>query len=447
MIFNRNVLCTLYLGHRALMKKKVLIITYYWPPSGGSGVQRWLKFAKYLPEAGWEPVVFTPENPDFDLKDETLLGEISPQLEVIKFPIWEPYQLLDKLRGKKELHPGRVLEQKEQGWIEKAAVWLRANLIVPDPRIFWVKPSVKFLTDLVKSGQFQAIITTGPPHSMHLIGRDLRRKTGVFWLADFRDPWSQWEFLDKLPMQNYVRKKHAQLEKSVLKEADVVTTISPTFQLDLKKISGRKIELLTNGFDPSDIPLDFEPIQKKSKSLNLVYSGIIDSIRNPMPLLNAMKEEFNPMNEDVNFTFVGRVSDQIKEEITSDDWLRSHVDFSGYVSHEEVFRFYQKADLLVLILTNTKNAQGNIPGKLFEYLATKIPVIALGDPEGDSSKILKNTGLDHVISFEDHVSIQMCLRKHFESDTKENQPFTIEKYSRKNLSFQLAKLLDGSSVS
>jgi len=429
------------------MSKRVLIITYYWPPSGGSGVQRWLKFAKYLPEVGWEPVIFTPENPDFDLQDETLLAEVSPSLEVIKFPIWEPYQLLNKLRGKKETHPGRVLEQKEQGWIEKAAIWLRANLMIPDPRIFWVKPSVKFLTDLVMSGQFQAIITTGPPHSMHLIGRDIKRKTGVLWLADFRDPWSQWEFLDKLPMQSFVRNKHANLEKAVLKEADIVTTISPTFQKDLNKILNRKIDLLTNGFDPTDIPSGFKPIQKKPGQLNLVYSGIIDSIRNPMALLKAMKEEFKPQNEEVSFTFVGRVSDHIQEQIASDSWLKAHVHLVGYVSHEDVFGFYEKADTLVLILTNTKNAQGNIPGKLFEYLSTGIPILALGDPDGDSSEILIKSGAEKVISHSNHVGIQVRLRKLFESDGRSSDTVSIDKYSRKNLSFQLAKLLDGSSIS
>lgn len=428
------------------MTKRVLIITYYWPPSGGSGVQRWLKFAKYLPEAGWEPVIFTPENPDFDLVDETLLKEVSPQLEVIKFPIWEPYQLLDRIRGKKETHPGRVLEQKEKGWIERAAIWLRANLIIPDPRVFWVKPSVKFLSDLVDAGQFQAIITTGPPHSMHLIGRDLKRKSGIFWLADFRDPWSQWEFLDKLPMQDYVKKKHKELEKSVLKEADLVTTISPTFQNDLYKIASRNIELLTNGYDSEDIPKEFKPVEKKANRLKLVYSGIIDSIRNPMPLLHAMREEFKPLDEDVSFTFVGRVSDQIVDQINQDSWLKSHVHFAGYVTHEEVFDFYAKADALVLILTNTKNAQGNIPGKLFEYLSTNLPVIALGDPEGDSSKILTSIGADQVISHSDHVGIQVCLRKLFEANGESQEIASIDQYSRRNLSFQLADFLNRSIV-
>lgn len=434
------VLCT-------AMQKRVLIITYYWPPSGGSGVQRWLKFAKYLPEAGWEPVIFTPENPDFDLKDESLLKEIPSQLEVMKFPIWEPYQLFSKLKGKTKTHPGRLLEQKEKGVLEKIAIWMRANLIVPDPRVFWVKPSVKFLTDLVKSGQFQAVITTGPPHSMHLIGRDLKRKTGITWIADFRDPWSQWEFLDTLPMSSIVRKQHQKLEQSVLKEANAVLTISPTFQQDLEKLARRKISLLTNGYDPADIPSGFSTKKKESGKLHLVYSGIIDAIRNPIPLLEAMKAEFYAKNEEVEMTFVGKVSEQVQNYIKADSWLNSRIHFAGYVSHQEVFGFYAKADALVLILTDTKNAKGNIPGKLFEYLATGIPVVALGDPKGDSAKILTSSGAGAVIAHTDSHGIKFRLRTLMEKDSIPTNSTDLEKYSRRNLSFQLAKILDEHTLS
>lgn len=429
------------------MSKKVLIITYYWPPSGGSGVQRWLKFAKYLPEAGWEPVIFTPENPDFDLQDQTLEKEISKDLEVIKFPIWEPYQLLDMMKGKKDIHPGRILEKRTPSFLDRAAIWLRANLLVPDPRIFWVKPSVKFLTELIEKGQFQAIITTGPPHSIHLIGNELKKKTGIFWLADFRDPWSQWEFLDKLPMQKRVKKKHADLEQSVLQNADVITTISPTFQTDLERLANRSIDLLTNGYDASDLPDSFVKKDKSATELHLVYSGIIDSIRNPMPLLKAMREEFIKQHANVSFTFVGQVSDQVQTEILADKWLSTHVKFTGYVSHQEVFDFYKKADVLVLILTNTKNAKGNIPGKLFEYLSTGIPILALGDPEGDSANIIEAVNAGEVWSPSDYVKIQIQLRRLFEMEGSGSDTKSIEQYSRKNLSFQLAKLLDGNSIS
>jgi glycosyltransferase involved in cell wall biosynthesis len=429
------------------MNKRVLIITYYWPPSGGSGVQRWLKFSKYLPEAGWEPIIFTPENPDFDLQDITLEKEISKELEVIKFPIWEPYQLLDMVRGKKDIHAGRILEKRKTTLLDRAAIWLRANLLVPDPRIFWVKPAVKFLTELIEKGQFQAIITTGPPHSMHLIGDALKKKTGVFWLADFRDPWSQWEFLDKLPMQKIVRKKHADLERSVLGNADVITTISPTFQQDLEQLANRSVDLLTNGYDSSDLPPSFVKKNKSSNELHLVYSGIIDSIRNPMPLIKAMREEFLSEKANVRFTFVGRVSDHVQAEISADNWMSTHVKFAGYVSHQEVFDFYKKADVLVLILTNTKNAKGNIPGKLFEYLSTGIQILALGDPKGDCAKIIEDVNAGQVWTASDYVKIQIHLRKLFEEEGSIQALASIDQYSRKNLSFQLAKLLDGNSIS
>ncbi|HSF52219.1 MAG TPA: glycosyltransferase family 4 protein [Algoriphagus sp.] len=424
------------------MQKRVLIITYYWPPSGGSGVQRWLKFAKYLPETGWEPVIFTPENPDFDLKDETLIKEIPSHLEVIKFPIWEPYQLFSKVKRKSKSHPGRLMEQKEKGLLERTAIWMRANLLIPDPRIFWVKPAVKFLEDLVKAGQFQAVITTGPPHSMHLIGRELKRKTGISWIADFRDPWSQWEFLDTLPMASMIRKRHEKLEQSVLKEADAVITISPTFQQDLEKLAHRKVHLLTNGYDPADIPADFTPKKKENSKLHLVYSGIIDAIRNPIPVLEAIKAEFSGSETQVEMTFVGKVSEAVKEFVAGDLWLKARIHFAGYVSHREVFGFYAKADALVLILTDTKNAQGNIPGKLFEYLATGVPILALGDPEGDSARILQSAGSGSILAHSDHKAIRKQLRSILDSSETLVKSEGLETYSRKNLSFQLAKILD-----
>ncbi len=428
------------------IQKRVLIITYYWPPSGGSGVQRWLKFAKYLPEAGWEPVIFTPENPDFDLQDETLLKEISPNLEVIRFPIWEPYQLFAKVKKKGKSHPGRILEQQKKGFLEKVAIWLRANILVPDPRVFWVKPSVQFLNELLKEGQFQAIITTGPPHSLHLIGQQLKQKHGILWLADFRDPWSQWEFLDTLPMLTFIRRRHEALERKVLQQADVVVTISPTFQRDLEKLSGRKIDLITNGYDPADIPQDFAPRPKAANRLHLVYTGIIDAIRNPLPLMQALKAEFEAAGEEVSWTFVGKVSEPVQQQVKADPWLQRHIHFAGYVSHQEVFDFYANADALVLILTDTKNAKGNIPGKLFEYLATGLPVLALGDPQGDSSEILSQAGAGAVLSHGDQPAMRQALRRLYQTAGPKQSVGSLEAYSRKTGSKQVAALLDRISI-
>jgi len=425
-----------------LENKRVLIITYYWPPSGGSGVQRWLKFAKYLPEFGWEPVIFTPENPDFDLKDESLMKEISPQLEVVKFPIWEPYNLFRKLRKEKSEDTAKVLEKKKKGWVDKLGIWLRANAIIPDPRVYWVKPSVTFLLDLVNSGQFQAVITTGPPHSLHLIGLKLHQKTNIPWLADFRDPWSKWEFLDTLPMLPLVRKRHEKLEQRVLLEANAVTTISPGFKQDFEKLANRKTDLLTNGFDEEDLPENWKKRFPSEDGLEIVYTGVIDAIRNPIPFLTAFKMVFqNKPGKKVNMRFVGKVSEGVKKMVNEDNWLAEHIQMDGYVSHENVFDFYANAHLLLLILTDTKNAKGNIPGKLFEYMATGRPVLALGDPEGDAANILYSSGAGKVFAHTDIKGIQDYLDNFSPQKEFLSSP-DIQKYSRKNLTGQLAGILD-----
>ena len=422
--------------------KKVLIITYYWPPSAGSGVQRWLKFSKYLPEFGWEPVIFTPENPDFELKDPSLLKDIPHDLEVLKFPIWEPYSIFRKLKKEKLKDTAKILEREEKKPLDKLAIWLRANLIVPDPRVFWVKPSVEYLSQILEANKIDAVITTGPPHSLHLIGLKLKRKTGVKWLADFRDPWSTWEFLDVLPMHPLVRKQHQKLEAKVLKEADAVVTISPTFQEEIQRLANRDIHLITNGFDSSDLPKDFGSLPKINELFSIVYTGIIDSIRDPLPFLEVFKKVFEGHQVEARLTFVGKVSDKITDYIHADPWLERHIEFAGYVAHGEVFSYYEKAHLLLLILTNTKNAKGNIPGKLFEYIATGRPIIALGDPQGDAAQIIREAGAGEVFAHESNVEMERFLMKMLNHKNDERLEEADSPFERKTLTKKLATLLD-----
>jgi len=422
--------------------KKVLIVTYYWPPSAGSGVQRWLKFSKYLPKYGWEPVIFTPENPDFDLKDTSLLKEIPAELEVIKFPIWEPYSLFRKFKKEKLQDTSKILEREKKKPLDKLAIWLRANLLIPDPRRFWVKPSVEYLSQIMEANKFDAVITTGPPHSMHLIGLNLKRKTGIKWLADFRDPWSTWEFLDVLPMHSLVRKRHRKLEAEVLKEADAVITISPTFQKEIEQLAGREIHLLTNGFDGADLPSDFKGYSPVKDEFNIVYTGIIDSIRDPLPFLQAFKSTFENHPVKANLTFVGKVSDKITAYIDNDPWLKTHITYAGYVSHQEVFSYYENAHLLLLILTNTKNAKGNIPGKLFEYIATRRPIIALGDPEGDAAKIIREAKSGEVFSHSDLEGMRDFLSKTLGHQSSAKDEKYYNPFERSFLTKKLSEILE-----
>ncbi|MEX2595166.1 MAG: glycosyltransferase family 4 protein [Anditalea sp.] len=422
--------------------KKVLIITYYWPPSAGSGVQRWLKFAKYLPGYGWDPIVFTPENPDFELQDESLLREVPVGMEVLRFPIWEPYSILRSLKKEKIKDPGVIMEKKNKSLLDQVAIWLRANAIVPDPKVYWVKPSVGFLLDIIEKNNIEAIITTGPPHSLHLIGRDIKRKKEIPWIADFRDPWSSWEFLDSLPMLKMIRKKHELMEQSVLREADAVMTISPTFKTEIEAIGNREVRVITNGFDRTDMPISFNAPINDAGAFHIVYTGIIDSIRDPIPFLNAFKSAFCKTEKEVLLTFVGKVSGQVVDFIKGDPWLSAQVEFAGYLSHQEVFKFYAKANLLLLILTHTKNAKGNIPGKLFEYIATGRKIIALGDPGGDAAKIIQEANAGKVFKHEAVKEIQQFLENQFNSSTKEVENKSIEQFERKFLTGNLAKLLD-----
>ena len=422
--------------------KRVLIITYYWPPSAGSGVQRWLKFAKYLPDYGWEPLVFTPENPDFELRDETLVNKIPPGLEVLKFPIWEPYGILKILKRGKLKDPSLIIEHKDKSLLDKFSMWLRANIIVPDPRVFWKKPASKFLLDIIDRNEIKAVITTGPPHSLHLIGRELKRKKEIIWLADFRDPWSSWEFLDTLPMLGMVRRIHEKLEQSVLKEADMVVTISPTFKEELEIIGQRKVDLITNGFDSSDMPVNRPDQHEQDDVFHVVYIGIIDAIRDPVPFLKAFKAAFSTTDKNVRLTFVGKVSILVQDFIQNDLWLEKQVKMPGYLSHDEVFSYYRKADLLLLILTHTKNAKGNIPGKLFEYLATGKTILALGDPLGDSGYIIREADAGEVFSHDSFEEMANFLVNQSRVPSGGTVREGMGKFERKFLTKQLARLLD-----
>ncbi|MEQ8423858.1 MAG: glycosyl transferase, partial [Cyclobacteriaceae bacterium] len=203
--------------------KKVLIITYYWPPSGGSGVQRWLKFVKYLTRMGWEPYVYTPENPSFTIKDPSLDKDVPNSVEVLKLPIWEPYQLffwLQGIAGKRKTQQSDLISTGKKSLFQKVSSWIRGNFFIPDARIYWVKPSVTFLSGFIGANQIGRIITTGPPHSIHLIGLKLKKKLPeIQWIADFRDPWSEWDLLDTLSLTSWARSRHRKLERSVLSTA------------------------------------------------------------------------------------------------------------------------------------------------------------------------------------------------------------------------------------
>jgi glycosyltransferase involved in cell wall biosynthesis len=429
--------------------KKVLIITYYWPPSGGSGVQRWLKFVKYLPSQGWEPYVFTPENPSFAIQDESLLKDVPAEAKVIRFPIWEPYDIFFKLTqmfGKRpSAKPTTLVSGKKRSFFQQVSTWIRGNFFIPDPRRFWVKPSVAFLHDFLNDNRIEIIITTGPPHSLHLIGLELKKKNPTLrWLADFRDPWSEWGLLDSLSVGNLARRYHKKLEAQVLASADDVLTITPFYVRQFELLGKRSVQLLTNGFDEDD----FQHIRyQKSDRFLIRHIGIVNEKCDPRPFMEAVGlvcDEHADFARYVQVEFIGEVHPTFRTFVDTSK-MNAFTSFRGNIRHKELMTLYGASSLLVLILTGYKDAEGYLPGKLFEYLATGLPILGIGPVQGDAGTVLAGTGAGKMIDSDDIAGMKDSLLMQFMRWKENPQPVIhtagIQTYSRKEITRRLTGLL------
>jgi glycosyltransferase involved in cell wall biosynthesis len=432
-------------------EKNVLIITYYWPPSGGSGVQRWLKFVKYLPENGYTPYVFTPQNPSFDLKDESLLKDVPNEAEVIHFPIWEPYQLFHKASkiagGNDSVKSGNLISTQKKSFFQRVSTWVRGNMIIPDPRVFWVRPSVKFLEDFVKDKKIRMIITTGPPHSVHLIGLKLKKKNpSLKWIADFRDPWSTWGLLDSLGTGKIARSIHRYLEKRVLYKADKIVTITPFYVKKFSELSGRKVDLLTNGFDEDD----FTTLTvSKTERFVIRHVGIVNEKCDPRPFMLAVKSLMASNAEfaaRVSIDFIGDVHHEFKTFVLSDSLLNGVTIFTPPVPHKSLITYYGSSSLLLLILTGYRDAEGYMPGKLFEYIATGLPVLGVGPENGDAAFVLNKSRAGSMIDSERSDELTRQLRLHFDAwrsgKTVLSARDLVNGFTRRGITKELATLLD-----
>lgn len=427
--------------------KKVLIITYYWPPSGGAGVQRWLKFVKYLREFGWEPIVYTPENPEAPAIDESLLKDIPDNLTVLKTKIWEPYRLYRNFIGQKKgekINAGFLSEKEKPGIAEKISVWVRGNWFIPDARKFWIKPSIHFLSEYLKNNPVHVITSTGPPHSMHLIALELKRKLDIPWLADFRDPWTNIDFYKDLMLTKSSDTVHKKLEAEVLKNADAIVTVGWNMAEEFKKITDKKITVITNGYDTDDF---FDHPITLDKNFSINHIGAMNADRNPKMLWKALGElikEIPELKDNLKINFVGRIDYSVLDEL-EENQLSSFVTKTEYTPHSRTTKIMQASQLLLLSLNNTPNTRGVISGKLFEYMAAKRPILAIGKENGDAAKIITETGVGTVCDFGNKEKIKLEIKRMYElykTGSLNSNGTGIEKYSRKNKTAELAVLLD-----
>ena len=428
-----------WLNYTMSSKKKVLIITYYWPPSGGSGVQRWLKFSKYLRDFNIEPVIYTVDNPSYPIKDTSLESEIPLGLEVLKQPIFEPNSFLSIFGNNKKKESAGFLNPNPT-LLGRFFQYVRANYFIPDARKFWIKPSVKFLSNYLKNNEIEVVITTGPPHSMHIIGLALRDKFKIKWISDFRDPWTEIDYFQQLPLTKKANKKHHQLEQEVLEKSDMVIVVGETMKKKFLK-HNHNIEVLTNGFDSYENSLTIE----LDSNFSITHVGLMNADRNPTILWEVLYEissENIDFKNNLRIKFIGKIDDTVIQDIQV--FNPKNIVRIPYLDHEEVRKYQASSQVLLLSINHVSSAKGIITGKIFEYLQAKRPILGIGPEDGDAAAILKKTNAGNIVGFNNKVELKAAVLKLYK-DFKEEKLFVksinIEQFHRKNITRQLAQVI------
>jgi len=371
-------------------KKRVLIISYYWPPCGGIAVLRCLKFAKYLSQLGWEPVILAPDEAHYPSIDYSNDKDIPDNAIILKQKIWEPYHIYKFItRQKKEASVNNVfyVKDKKLGWAHKASVWIRSNFFIPDARCMWINPAVDFLVDYLKENPVDAILSDGPPHSNTRIATLVKQKTGTPWLADFQDPWTQVDYYSLLSLTKWGDAKHRKLEQEAFKTADKTTIVSPTWKRELEEIGAKNVSVVYWGYDPDDYKDLSTEVDEKFVFTHL---GILGYDRNPstfFKVVQSLCQENAAFKADFRLRLVGQVDYSVVEEYTALG-LADNVELVGSVDRKRALELMAKSTVLLLLLNQQANAQGRMPGKLFEYLATQRPILSFGPQPSDVQHVI-----------------------------------------------------------
>lgn len=422
--------------------QKVLIITYYWPPAGGPGVQRWLKFVKYLPDFGITPVLYIPEKPNYPIVDQSFVNEVPKRITIYKHDIREPYGLARMFSRKKARRiSSGIIQTENQSLIEKVMLWIRGNFFIPDARKNWVKPSVKYVSGILEKENIDTIITTGPPHSVHLIGYHLKQQIGIKWIADFRDPWTSIGYHKKLKLTVKSQRKHKKLEHLVLNTADKIVVTSKTTKKEFQAITDKSISVITNGYDS-----DYEGDAGLDSKFTISHIGSLLSGRNPENLWKVLSELIQDNEQfarNFKLQLAGVVSDDVLHSIYVSG-LKDNTELKGYVSHKEALKIQRESQILLLVEINSRETTGILPGKLYEYMAARRPILAVGPSDWDASAIITETKSGAFFDYFSETHLKNVILEWF--DAFQNNSLNLdstglEKYSRRELTGELSKLL------
>ncbi|OGU47284.1 MAG: hypothetical protein A3H45_12535 [Ignavibacteria bacterium RIFCSPLOWO2_02_FULL_55_14] len=432
--------------------KKVLVVSYYFPPSGGPGVQRVLKFVKYLPQFGWQPVVLTVQNGDFPARDESLLNEIPADIRVHRTKIFEPYRVYRFLTRKP---PDSAVDvenipqvEKKRSIMERFAGLVRETFFIPDARIGWFPYAVPEAMQIVRNEGIDAVYTSSPPYTTALIGLELHRRTKLPWIAGFRDPWIG--FLSSPERWALPRAVDMYLEKTVYQEADLVECawagILEDFRRKYPEGNALKAVHLPNGFDSADYPA---AAPRNNDRFTVTYTGSMYGKRNPATFLRSVEELVAEGAVDANkirLSFVGRFGAEVKEMINRST-IRPSVERLDYVAHAESIRRLTESDLLLLIVDESKDSREIVPGKVFEYLGARKPILALTDVDGAVARLIAETSSGRAVNNQDVPSIKAafveCYRNYlYHTSSIQPNEEEVRKYERREVTRRLAELLD-----
>ncbi len=428
-------------------RRKVLIITYYWPPAGGITVLRCLKLAKYLREFGWEPVIYTASNAQYPYLDPGNVKDIPEGVTVLSRPIFEPLHLFKKLSGRKTSDPLTNMvhvRDKKASFADRFGIWVRANFFIPDARAFWIRPSVNYLTRYLKSNPVDAIFSDGPPHTNTAIACEIRKRTGIPWLADFQDPWTQVDYYPLLGIKGRADRKHRQMEQDVFRTADAITIASPSWKTDLESIGAKHVDVLYYGYDEADFADIIPEVQSK---FTIVHTGLMGSDRCPDPLITALSEwnrEEPGILKKIRVLQYGETDYSVKKGF-ADARITEVLELGGLVSRKTALRALCSAGLLLLPLNKAANAKGRMPGKFYEYLRAKRPILALGPVDSDVSAILNETEHGRMVEYSDVAGTKRFIQDSFkawERGDSFNASDSIARFSNLELTGNVAGILD-----
>ncbi len=427
---------------------KLLIITYYWPPSGGAGVQRCLKFSKYLADFGWEPIIFTAKDADYPIIDESLNAQVKPGTTIVRQEIWEPYDWYKRFVGiKKEdkVQAGFIEEKEKNSQLHSLATWVRGNFFIPDARRFWIKPSIQFLSAYLKEHPVDAILSSGPPHSVHMIAQAIRKETGIPWIADFRDPWTNIDYYNQLKLSKWADRQHHKMEKSVIKNADAVVTVSWHWADEFREMGANNVHVITNGFDENDFAQQAPELDQK---FTISHIGTTTKDRNPQHLwevLGELGKELPDFLDHLSIQFIGKTDFSIFSSMAKNS-LKEQTVKIDHLAHREALTKVASSQLLLLLVNDAPNSMGRIPLKLYEYLAAQRPILCIGYPQGDAARIIREQNAGVALGFEDKDLLKEKIKAYYEAFLKGELVLDgqedISVFSRQSLTGELVELLE-----